>query len=105
MKQDFSEEIVFMRAPLKTALMILGFSTAAFAQTEQDEIIVACARRNVSFELAPKALADSLRDAVIRTCAQQDVPGWLCAGRPLSFVHAVYDDPGQDQDGYVCLDQ
>lgn len=92
-----------MPAPLKTALMILAFSTVAVA--DSDEITLVHELRRAFYEPAPKRLAASMRDAVKATCAAPEVPGWLCSGQPLRFVRGVYVTGTKQQKGYVCLEE
>jgi hypothetical protein len=90
-----------MRVPLKTALMIFGFSSAAVAGTE--DIVFMHELRIAFYEPAPKKMTRSMHKAVTAACAGVEVQSWLCSGEPLRFVRGVYVNGHKKQNGYVCL--
>lgn len=90
-----------MHASLKTALIILGFSTVAVANTE--DIVFVHELRIAFYEPAPKKLTRSMHEAVTTACEGSQALGWLCSGESLRFVRGVYVNGNKQQNGHVCL--
>ena len=88
---------------MKRQILIIPLLAHAIASgAENDQIIVGDELRTAFYEVAPKNLKASMRNAVDDACAQHGARFWFCRSEPLSFLRGIYVSGFQQKKGYVC---
>lgn len=86
------------------ALVVIASFSMSKGSVAQEEVIIAHSVRAAFYEIAPKPMAASMRQAVTTICAEKGTgEGWLCDGRSLIFLRGVLVTGDKLLTGYVCL--
>jgi hypothetical protein len=106
---------------MKRFVLMLGAAfappVASAGEQAQQEIIIADLRAApVFYQVAPTYLATSMQAAIQRECSAssrgeesiltrpglREVREWLCSNGPLFFLHGIYAQGEESEDGYAC---
>ena len=90
------------RARALAVALAVSISPSALSNPPEEEVIIAHEVRIAFYEIAPASIAESMRVAVTLACANLPTDGWLCSGRPLVFLRAVYVTGDKKLAGVVC---